>query len=138
MENLGEAGDNLAKEFGRLKNIANIGDIVVVAGYLGREFRVESYSHEIDYQPDYTEEVILYDISDVITGEYALAYQEDVSVIRRSDGDSKTETDGISLNMDYDWVDLSSYLAAGWEWIGGMDFVREEEKPMTKTGGKYN
>ena len=112
MENLGEVGDNLAKEFGRLKNIANIGDIILVAGYFGREFRVDSYTHEIDYQPDYTEENILYDVSDIITGEYMLAYQEDISVIRRAESVEPIDTD------------------FGWEWIGELKYIREEETSM--------
>src|SRR5690625_4608159 len=111
-------GDNLAKEFGRLKNIANIGDIVLVAGYQGREFRVDSYSHEVHYQSDYTEEVILYDVSDVITGEYMLAYQEDISVIRRA-GNEKSAPHASAIDTDF-----------GWEWIGEMEYVREEDKPM--------
>src|SRR5690625_7516385 len=104
-----KAGGNLAKEFGRLKNIANIGDILLVAGYFGREFRVDSYTHEIDYQPDYTEENILYDVSDIITGEYILAYQEDISVIRRAESVEPIDTD------------------LGWEWIGELKYIREEE-----------
>ena len=117
-ENLGEVGDNLAKEFGRLKNIANIGDIVLVAGYHGREFRVDSYTHEIDYQPDYTEEVILYDVSDVITGEYLLAYQEDISVIRRA-GNEKSAPHASAIDTDF-----------GWEYVGEMEYVREEDAPV--------
>src|SRR5690625_1889499 len=73
-----KAGDKLAKEFGQLKNIANIGDIIVVKDYPGRKFHVESYTHELDYQPDYIAENILYDAYDVITGEYLLTYQEDI------------------------------------------------------------
>src|SRR5690625_5012783 len=111
-------GDNLAKEFGRLKNIANIGDIVLVAGYQGREFRVDSYSHEVHYQSDYTEEVILYDVSDVITGEYMLAYQEDTSVIRRA-GNEKSAPHASAIDTDF-----------GWEWIGEMEYVREEDAPV--------
>src|SRR5690625_2140804 len=129
MENLGEAGDNLAKEFGRLENIANIGDIVLVAGYHGREFLVDSYSHEVHYQPDYTEEVILYDVSDVITGEYMLAYQEDISVIRRADSEDKTDINASPLDMDFGWLDFPD-KGAGWEWIGEMEYVREEDAPV--------
>lgn len=102
----------MAKEFGRLKNIATFNDIIVVAGYHGREFRVDSYTHEIDYQPNYTEEVIIYDISDVITGEYMLAYQEDISVIRRAESDEPIDTD------------------FGWEYVGEMEYVREEDAPV--------
>src|SRR5690625_96678 len=104
----------MAKEFGRLKNIANIGDIVLVADYHDREFRVDSYTHEIDYQPDYTEEVILYDVSDVITGEYMLAYQEDISVIRRA-GNEKSAPHASAIDTDF-----------GWEYVGEMEYVREE------------
>ena len=108
----------MAKEFGRLKNIANIGDIVLVAGYHGREFRVDSYTHEIDYQPDYTEEVILYDVSDVITGEYMLTYQEDISVIRRA-SDEKSAPHASAIDTDF-----------GWEYVGEMEYVREEDTPV--------
>ncbi len=126
----------MAKEFGRLKNIASFGDIVVVAGYFGREFRVDSYSHEIDYHPTYTEEVIIYDVSDVITGEYLLAYQEDISVIRRA-GDAENKTNpphASSLDMDYGWPD---FFEVGWEYVGEMEFVREEDTPL-KADEKYS
>lgn len=73
---------------GRLKNIANIGDIVTADGYEGREFQVESYTHELHYQSDCIEETIIYDLTDITTFEYAMAYQEDISVkIRAEDAD---------------------------------------------------
>lgn len=79
---------NNGRRFGRLKNIANIGDIVTADGYEGREFQVESYTHELDYQPDYIAETIIYDLTDIATFEYLMAYQEDISVkIKAEDAD---------------------------------------------------
>ena len=79
---------NNGRRFGRLKNIANIGDIVTADGYEGREFQVESYTHELDYQPDYIAETIIYDLTDIVTFEYLMAYQEDISVkIKAEDAD---------------------------------------------------
>src|SRR5699024_4833179 len=79
---------NNGRRFGRLKNIANIGDIVTAEGYEGREFQVESYTHELDYQPDYIAETIIYDLTDIVTFEYLMAYQEDISLkIQAEDAD---------------------------------------------------
>lgn len=75
----------MSNNFGRLKNIAKIGDIIVVDGYGAREFQVESYTHEIDYQPEYVAETIMYDITDLITHEFLIAYQEDISVVCRAE-----------------------------------------------------
>src|SRR5699024_2819717 len=78
-------GDNMTNEFGRLRNIANIGDIVTVEGYEGSEFQVEAYTHEIDYQPGYKAETILYDLTDITTFKFLLAFQDDISVKVRAD-----------------------------------------------------
>src|SRR5690625_3931930 len=75
----------MTNEFGRLRNIANIGDIVTVEGYEGSEFQVEAYTHEIDYQPGYKAETILYDLMDITTFKFLLAFQDDISVKVRSD-----------------------------------------------------
>src|SRR5699024_1696028 len=129
VDNLKNNNGGGRRKFGRLKNIANIGDIVLVAGYHGREFRVDSYSHEIHYQPEYAEEVILYDVSDVITDGYLLAYQEDISVIRRADSEDKTDINASPLDMDFGWLDFPD-KGAGWEWIGELKYIREEETSM--------
>src|SRR5699024_4545039 len=86
---------NNGRRFGRLKNIANIGDIVTADGYEGREFQVESYTHELDYQPDYIAETIIYDLTDIVTFEYLMAYQEDISVkIKSEDADEYLKNAG--------------------------------------------
>ena len=100
--------------FGRLKNIANIGDIVVVKGYPGRKFRVESYTHELDFQPDYVDEAIIYDVTDERTGEYLLVFQEEVTVIRRMKK---------PFNVGDMRVDVGEYL-----YKGGMSFEKEAEQ----------
>src|SRR5699024_4387890 len=70
-------GDNMTNEFGRLRNIANIGDIVTVEGYEGSEFQVEAYTHEA--------ETILYDLTDITTCKLLLAFQDEISVKVRAD-----------------------------------------------------
>lgn len=75
----------MTQEFGKLKNIANIGDIIVINGYPGRKFQVESFTHSIIYSSDYIEESIVYDAFDIETDEYELAFQEDITVIERKD-----------------------------------------------------
>lgn len=101
----------MAKEFGHLKNIANIGDIVVVKGYPGRKFRVESYTHELDFQPDYVDEAIIYDVTDERTGEYLLVFQEEITVIRREGRADK---------------------ATNYEYTGGMTFKEKEAEQMSE------
>src|SRR5699024_1250128 len=81
--------DNNGMRFGRLKNIANIGDIVTADGYEGREFQVESYMHELDYQPDYIAETIIYDLTDIVTFEYLMAYQEHISVKNKAEDEDE-------------------------------------------------
>src|SRR5690625_55663 len=79
---------NNGKRFGRLKNIANIGDIVRADGYEGREFQVESYTHGQDYKPDYMEEAILNDITDITNYIITIEKQEAISVkIKAEDSD---------------------------------------------------
>ena len=71
--------------FGRMKNIAEIGDIILVAGYPFQEFQVESFSHNLDYQKEYVDEDIMYDAADIASGEYLLALQEDITVIVKAE-----------------------------------------------------
>src|SRR5699024_8936617 len=60
----------------------------VCSSDLGREFQVESYTHELDYHPDYIAETIIYDLTDITTFEFTMAYQEDISVkIKAEDAD---------------------------------------------------
>jgi len=66
---------------GQLKNIASFGDLVYVAGYGDRIFTVESYSYSIQYYRHEAIEEIIYDLTDVDTLEYLIAYQEDITVI---------------------------------------------------------
>src|SRR5699024_2346481 len=73
------------RHFGRMKNIAEIGDIILVAGYPFQEFQVESFSHNLDYQKEYVDEDIMYDAADIASGEYLLAFQEDITVIVKAD-----------------------------------------------------
>src|SRR5690606_30997343 len=64
------------------KNIANIGDIVVVDGYPGRKFRVESYTYWIEYTEGYIEEGVSYIVYDIETGEDLVAFQDEITVIQ--------------------------------------------------------
>lgn len=64
------------------KNIANIGDIVVVDGYPGRKFRVESYTYYVEYTEGYIEEGVSYIVYDIETGEDLIAFQDEITVIQ--------------------------------------------------------
>jgi len=64
------------------KNIANIGDIVVVDGYPGRKFRVESYTYYVEYTEGYIEEDVSYIVYDIETGEDLVAFQDEITVIQ--------------------------------------------------------
>lgn len=75
----------MSRHFGRMKNTAEIGDIILVAGHSFQEFQVESYTHSLDFEDDYVEEDITYDAADIESGEYLLAFQEDVTVIVKAD-----------------------------------------------------
>src|SRR5699024_3831165 len=44
-----------------------------------------SYTHELDYHPDYIAETIIYDLTDIVTFEFTMAYQEDISVKLRAE-----------------------------------------------------
>jgi len=78
----------LAQEFGRLKNIANIGDIIEINGYPGKRFRVTEFTYEITYSSEYIDESITYNVFDIETGEYEIAFQEDITVVK---SDNKTD-----------------------------------------------
>ena len=64
------------------KNIANIGDIVVVDGYPGRKFRVESYTYYVEYTEGYIAEDVSYIVYDIETGEDLVAFQDEITVIQ--------------------------------------------------------
>src|SRR5699024_11321730 len=78
-------GNEGERKFGRLNNIANIGDIVSIEGEELGVFQVESWSHQVDYQPDYIDELIMYDVTDLRTHQFFIAFQEDISVVCRAD-----------------------------------------------------
>src|SRR5699024_4927410 len=75
----------MSRHFGRMKNIAEIGDIILVAGYAFQEGQDESFTHYLDYQKEYVDEDIMYDAADIASGEYLLAFQEDITVIVKAD-----------------------------------------------------
>lgn len=78
----------MAQEFGRLKNIANIGDIIEINDYPGKRFRVTEFTYEIIYSTEYIDELITYDVFDIEAGEHEIAFQEDITVVK---SDNKTD-----------------------------------------------
>src|SRR5690625_1722247 len=98
-------------QFGRMKNTANIGDIISIKGYLGDLFIVESWTHELEYNEDLVIESIIYDVTDVKTGDFLIAFDEDVTVVERAESKSKSKTVGdfLSVNINInDIVDSAS------------------------------
>lgn len=71
----------MAKEFGRLKNSANIGDLILVQGYFGSIFQVESWTHELEHTREAITEGILYDVTDVESGEALIAFHDEISLV---------------------------------------------------------
>ena len=90
----------MAEKFGRMKNTANIGDIISVKGYLGDLFIVESWTHELEYNEDLVIESIIYDVTDVKTGDFLIAFDEDVTVVERAESKSKSKTVGDFLSVN--------------------------------------
>jgi len=67
----------------KMTPIAQLGDLVNIAGYANRLFRVDSYTHEFTFERGIEAEEIYYDCSCVTAGEYTLGAQEDVTVVCR-------------------------------------------------------
>lgn len=121
---ISSGGDN-GRSFGGLTNIADIGDIITVKGYNLKEFQVESWTHEVKYQTGCIDEVILYDVTDLKTHYFLLAYQEDVSVICRANkADAYLRNIGIQRKQAESNTQLK--INSTWEHLGNMSFKREE------------
>lgn len=71
--------------FGSMRPIAQVGDIVRCDGYGGKLFVIDAYTHEISYDAESTLEDIYYDMTDVMTYDYTLGGQEDITVVCKSD-----------------------------------------------------
>lgn len=65
----------------KMTPVAQLGDLVNIAGYANRLFRVDSYTHEFTFEHGIESEDIYYDCSCVTAGEYTLAAQEDITVL---------------------------------------------------------
>lgn len=126
---------NSGRKFGKLKNIANIGDIVSVVGYELGVFQVESWTHEVDYQPDYTAENILYDVTDLKTHQFLLAFQEDVSVVCRADK-ADEYLNNLGIRKDFKasdlTVDVTLDIDPVWQHVENMLFMRKEAEYMAE------
>lgn len=128
---------------GRIKNIASFGDLVYVAGYGDRIFTVESYSYSIQYYRHEAFEEIIYDLTDVDTLEYLIAYQEDITVICKA-----SEANEYLANMERNITDeisqspspgIDGGWPAGFEYVGDMTFKPiGREASETMTGNKHN
>src|SRR5699024_12456428 len=66
-------------------NKANIGDIVIDANHPAREFQVDGYSHEIYTDANGEYEEITYDVYDVETCEFLIAFEEDLTVVVKAE-----------------------------------------------------
>ena len=98
-------------QFGRMKNTANIGDIISIKGYLGDLFIVESWTHELEYNEDLVIESIIYDVTDVKTGDFLIAFDEDVTVVERAESKSKSKTVGDFLTVNININDIVDSVA---------------------------
>ena len=74
----------MADKFKRT-NKANIGDIVIDANHPAREFQVDGYSHEIYTDANGEYEEITYDVYDVETCEFLIAFEEDLTVVVKAE-----------------------------------------------------
>ena len=74
----------MADKFKRI-NKANIGDIVIDVNHPAREFQVVGYSHEIYTDADGEYEEITYDVYDVETCEFLIAFEEDLTVVVKAE-----------------------------------------------------
>lgn len=66
-----------------LTPIATFGDLVTIDGFDNRLFRVDSYTHEIYYERNEVFEEVIYDCHCVITAEYMLAMQVDITIVSK-------------------------------------------------------
>lgn len=133
---------NHGRKFGKLKNIANIGDIVTVEGYELGVFQVESWTHQVDHQSEFIDEVIMYDVTDLKTYNFLIAFQEDISVICKAD-----KADEYLRNLGINKPDsprtygeeYSFMIDPVWEQIENMTFLKKEAEEMassTRGSGK--
>lgn len=123
-------GNEGGRKFGRLNNIANIGDIVSIEGEELGVFQVESWSHQVDYQPDYIDELIMYDVTDLRTHQFFIAFQEDISVICRADK-ADEYLRNLGLSRGFDVGDLTIDISA-WQYLGKEDESLSKPIELTK------
>ncbi len=97
--------------FGNMRPIAQVGDLVRCLGYGNRVFIIDAYTHELSYDAENAFEDIYYDMTDALTKEYTLGGQEDIFVVCKED---KAD--------DY----LAQYLRNGKD--AGMDYGPDELK----------
>jgi len=68
---------------------AGIGDLVTIAGYGNRVFRVDSINYELYRDEEVEHDGIFYETTDVQTLEMLLADDEDITVISHSENSAK-------------------------------------------------
>lgn len=136
------------------KNIANIGDIVVVDGYPGRKFRVDSYTYYVEYTKGYIEEGVSYIVYDIETGEDLIAFQDEITVIqtahapkfaKKEDGRSTRKWEQLtrSEKIDYLLDELRDYQALikmfgdeNNEYKNKIELVKKKLEELSKKGGR--
>lgn len=72
---------NNGHNFGEMRPIAQVGDLVRCLGYGNRVFIIDAYTHELSYDAENAFEDIYYDMTDALTKEYTLGGQEDIFVV---------------------------------------------------------
>lgn len=114
----------------KMTPVANIGDLVNIAGYANRLFRVDSYTHEFTFERGIEAEDIYYDCSCVSAGEYTLGAQEDITVVCR-------EGQSAEFLKTYKHPEIDVIATHLYEELFGNIFEGEAEemtiKPTTKT-----
>lgn len=64
---------------------ATVGDLVAVAGYNKRVFRVDAYDMNLRFESGNVAEEITYEVVCVDTGEYDLAWHENITLLTKAD-----------------------------------------------------
>lgn len=75
----------MTNEF-KMRPKAEIGDLVTVSGYGTRVWKVDAYDMNLRFESGIVAEEITYEVVCVDTGEYDLAWHEDITLLIKADG----------------------------------------------------
>jgi len=112
---------------------AEFGDIVEIAGYEGRAYQVESYRVETNFYPTEQTTDIVYDLVDVIHGDYLEADAGDITLLADAG-----QADEYMRTIDYanypQQSDFSAWMLDITQLTGGNDmFAKKPEQPRKPT-----